>query len=51
MLQRLCLEKKRELCVDDDSNEVPDVSAAIKELMLSLFITTYNHAVRTGTHA
>ena len=43
-LQRVCLEKKTEL-TEDDSNDVPDVKAAVQELMTSLFIATYNHTV------
>ena len=45
MLQRLCLEKKQELCADDDSKEVPDVAAVIQDLVLNLFVNTYSHAV------
>ena len=45
MLQRLCLEKKQELCADDDSKEVPDVAAVVQDLVLSLFVNTYSHAV------
>ncbi len=43
-LQRICLEKKQELCLDDGS-EVPDVRASVQELMTSLYVATYNHAV------
>ncbi len=43
-LQRVCLEKKQDLCLDDGS-EVPDVRAAVQELMTSLYIATYNHTV------
>ncbi len=43
-LQRVCLEKKTEL-TEDDSNDVPDVKAAVQEIMTSLFIATYNHTV------
>ena len=44
-LQRICLERKQELCADDDTNEVPDVKALLQELMMNLFIETYNHTV------
>lgn len=44
-LQRVCLEKKLQLCSDDDSNEVPDVQAFVQELMMNLFVSTYNHTV------
>ena len=40
----MCLEKKQDLCFDDGS-EVPDVRAAVQELMTSLYIATYNHTV------
>ena len=48
-LQRVCLEKKQELCADDDSNDVPDVKAIVQELMTNLFISTYNHMVNTSS--
>lgn len=46
-LQRVCLEKKVELS-DDFTNEVPDVRAAILELMTNLFIATYNSQDEEG---
>jgi protein polybromo-1 len=45
-LQRVCQEKKQELCADDDSREVPDVRAAVHELMKSLFLATFSYTVR-----
>jgi len=44
-LQRVCLEKKADLCVHDDANEVPDVQSLVQELMVNLFITTYSLTV------
>ena len=44
-LQRVCLEKKQELCADDDANEVPDVRALVHEMMTNLYIAMYNHTV------
>ena len=46
-LQRVCLEKKKELS-DDCTNEVPDVRAVIQEMMTNLFIATYNHQDEEG---
>ncbi|XP_052781676.1 protein polybromo-1-like isoform X8 [Mya arenaria] len=46
-LQRVCLEKKVELS-DEFSNEVPDVRAALQEMMTNLFITTYNSQDEEG---
>jgi protein polybromo-1 len=44
-LQRVCLEKKQELASTDDSSGLPDVSAAVQEILLKLFESTYNHKV------
>ncbi len=44
----MCLEKKQELCADDDVNAVPDVKAAIQEIMMNVFISTYNHMDEDG---
>ena len=49
-LQRVCLEKKAEICSDDDVNEVPDVKAMVQEMMTSLYIAMYNHTVRIHFH-
>ena len=46
-LQRVCLEKKNDLC-DNDANEVPDVRAMVLELMTTLFISTFNHSDEEG---
>ncbi|CAG9118767.1 unnamed protein product [Plutella xylostella] len=40
-LQRVCLQTKQTLRDDDDT--VPDVPAAVQELLVSLFTTVYNH--------
>ena len=48
-LQRVCLEKKQELCADDDANEVPDVRALVHEMMTNLYIAMYNHTVSVVT--
>ncbi|XP_022920699.1 protein polybromo-1 isoform X3 [Onthophagus taurus] len=41
VLQRICRQTKLQLKEDDDT--VPDVSAAVQDLLLSLFTTFYNH--------
>ena len=41
VLQRVCLQTKLQLKEDDDT--VPDVPAAIQDLLLNLFTTVYNH--------
>lgn len=41
ILQRVCLQTKLQLKEDDDT--VPDVPAAVQELLLNLFTTVYNH--------
>ncbi|XP_075218433.1 protein polybromo isoform X4 [Lycorma delicatula] len=41
MLQRVCLQTKLQLREDEDS--VPDVPAAVQELLTSLFTAVYNH--------
>ncbi|ELU08320.1 hypothetical protein CAPTEDRAFT_221993 [Capitella teleta] len=47
-LQRVCLEKKQELCADDDTREVPDVRAAVHDLMTSLFNATFSYTDEEG---
>ena len=47
-MQRVCLEKKQELCADDDSREIPDVRAAVHELMMSLFNATFSYMDEEG---
>ncbi|CAG9794762.1 unnamed protein product [Diatraea saccharalis] len=46
ILQRMCLQTKQMLREDDDS--VPDVPAAVQELLLNLFTTVYNHQDEEG---
>ncbi|KAL4708480.1 hypothetical protein ACJJTC_014088 [Scirpophaga incertulas] len=46
ILQRMCLQTKQLLREDDDS--VPDVPAAVQELLLNLFTTVYNHQDEEG---
>lgn len=41
VLQRLCLQTKLQLKEDDDT--VPDVTAAVQDLLLTLFTTVYNY--------
>uniref|UniRef100_A0A1Y1MVM8 Protein polybromo-1 n=1 Tax=Photinus pyralis TaxID=7054 RepID=A0A1Y1MVM8_PHOPY len=41
ILQRVCLQTKLQLKEDDDT--VPDVPAAIQDLLLNLFTNVYNH--------
>lgn len=41
VLQRICLQTKLQLKEDDDT--VPDVPAAVQDLLLNLFTTVYNH--------
>ncbi|XP_017786877.1 PREDICTED: protein polybromo-1 [Nicrophorus vespilloides] len=41
VLQKICLQTKLQLKEDDDT--VPDVPAAIQDLLLSLFTSIYNH--------
>ncbi|CAG0881534.1 unnamed protein product [Darwinula stevensoni] len=45
-LQRLALQKKLQL--SEDESLVPDVRAAIQELLMSLFISIYNHTDEEG---
>ena len=45
-LQRVCLEAKAQLIGEADSNDVPDVPAAVQEILLNLFISTFNNTVR-----
>ncbi|XP_064633737.1 protein polybromo-1-like isoform X4 [Lineus longissimus] len=47
-LQRICLEKKGELMGDECSNEPPDVKALVQEMMMNLFISTYNQQDEEG---
>ncbi|XP_050685082.1 protein polybromo-1 isoform X2 [Leptidea sinapis] len=46
ILQRVCLQTKQLLREDDDA--VPDVPAAVQELLLNLFTTVYNHQDEEG---
>ncbi|XP_028164939.1 protein polybromo-1 [Ostrinia furnacalis] len=46
ILQRMCLQTKQMLREDEDS--VPDVPAAVQELLLNLFTTVYNHQDEEG---
>ncbi|XP_025829015.1 protein polybromo-1 isoform X3 [Agrilus planipennis] len=41
LLQRVCLQTKNHLKEEDDA--VPDVPAAVQDLLLNLFTTVYNH--------
>ncbi|KAG6449065.1 protein polybromo-1 isoform X3 [Manduca sexta] len=45
-LQRVCLQTKQLLREDDEA--IPDVPAAIQELLLNLFTTVYNHQDEEG---
>jgi hypothetical protein len=42
MLQRVALQTKLQLREDEEA--VPDVTAAVQELLTSLFISVYNHS-------
>jgi len=44
-LQRVCLEKKTELCADEEYIDVPDVRSQVQELLMNLFISTFSHTV------
>ncbi|XP_039760506.1 protein polybromo-1 isoform X1 [Pararge aegeria] len=46
ILQRVCLQTKQMLREDDDA--IPDVPAAVQELLLNLFTTIYNHQDEEG---
>ncbi|CAK1541028.1 unnamed protein product [Leptosia nina] len=46
ILQRVCLQTKQMLREDDDA--VPDVPAAVQDLLLNLFTTVYNHQDEEG---
>ncbi|XP_049837847.1 protein polybromo-1 isoform X3 [Schistocerca gregaria] len=46
MLQRVALQTKSQLREDEDA--VPDVAAAVQELLTSLFISVYNHQDEEG---
>ena len=50
VLQRVCLEKKAELCVDEGGNEEPDVQGLVQTLMVNLFVSMYNHSVSSPRH-
>lgn len=41
ILQRVCLQTKLQLCEDEES--VPDVQAAVQDMLSSLFTSVYNH--------
>lgn len=45
-LQRVALQTKMQLC--EDEGWVPDVRAAVQELMTSLFASVYNHQDEEG---
>lgn len=45
-LQRVALQTKIQLCEDD--GQVPDVRAAVQELLTSLFAAVYNHQDEEG---
>lgn len=46
ILQRLCLQTKMQLNEDEES--VPDVQAAVQDMLSSLFTTIYNHQDEEG---
>lgn len=46
MLQRVALQTKLQLKANEDS--VPDVTAAVQELLTSLFTAVYNHQDEEG---
>lgn len=46
MLQRVALQTKLQLREDEES--VPDVPAAVQEILTSLFTATYNHQDEEG---
>ena len=46
MLQRVALQTKLQLREDEEA--VPDVTAAVQELLTSLFISIYNHQDEEG---
>lgn len=46
ILQRLCLKTKMELCENEDS--VPDVTAAVQDMLCALFTSVYNHQDEEG---
>lgn len=46
MLQRVALQTKLHLKANEDS--VPDVTAAVQELLTSLFTAVYNHQDEEG---
>lgn len=46
ILQRLCLQTKMQLCEDEDS--VPDVTAAVQDMLATLFTSIYNHQDSEG---
>ena len=43
---RVCLEKKQQVLAETGELAVPDVKAAVQELMTNLFISVTNHSVR-----
>ena len=45
-LQRVALQTKMQLC--EDEGLVPDVRAAVQELMTTLFASVYNHQDEEG---
>ncbi|KAH9643153.1 hypothetical protein HF086_010605 [Spodoptera exigua] len=49
ILHRVCLQTKQMLREDDDA--VPDVPAAVQELLLNLFTSVYNHQDEEGSMA
>ena len=44
-LMRVCLEKKQQVLAETGELAVPDVKAAVQELMTNLFISVTNHSV------
>lgn len=46
ILQRLVLQTKMSIVADDDG--VPDVRAAVKEILISIFTSVYNHQDEEG---
>ncbi|KAL5013533.1 hypothetical protein ScPMuIL_007803 [Solemya velum] len=47
-LQRLCLEQKSKFITDDSKNHAPDIHGILQEMMMNLFISTYNSQDEEG---
>ena len=45
---KVCLDRKLKLSQDSGESSVPDVRAAVQEIMTNLFITIVNHADDEG---